>query len=238
MCHGKQMQRICTLPNLHCFMDASSRVFSAVSGVVSRFLKQPLPAYDAIVKAFTLNDKTGLVAAMESGAEQLNQDQNFGLAQRALEAHTRHQLKRLSATFISLSLTDVARRAELPSAAAAEQYLVQLSSEGEISVRINATTGFVTFEEETSAASTAQGSSSASSGVHSEEVEAARRLQQFVGETALLAEKLREMQRQAVVSPKYALKNLPSYGRAQMMQGMGVSSLGMGGAEYQHMDLS
>lgn len=210
---------------------------SAVSGVVSRFLKQPLPAYDAIVKAFTLNDKSGLAAAIESGAEQLNQDQNFGLAQRALDALTRHQLKRLSATFISLSLADVARRADLPSAAAAEQYLVQLSSEGEISVRINTTTAFVTFEEDTVAA-TQQGGSAASSAVHSEEVEAARRLQQFIGETAQLAEKLREMQRQAIVSPKYALKSLPSYGRAQMMQGMGVSSLGMGGAEYQHMDLS
>ena len=82
--------------------------------MVARFLKQPMPVYDFIVKAFTLNDKAGLAAAIEAGVELLNQDQNLGLAQRCLEALTRHQLKRLSATFISLSLSDVARRAELP----------------------------------------------------------------------------------------------------------------------------
>lgn len=209
---------------------------SAISGVVSRFLKQPMPVYDAIVRAFNLNDKSGLVAAIESGAELLTQDQNLGLAQRALEALTRHQLKRLSATFISLSLADVARRADLPSSAAAEKHLVELSGEGEIHMRIDAATGFVTFEEDpvVMVGATAHNSN------NNEEVEGARRLQQFIAETALLADKLREMQRQAITSPKYVLKNLPAYGRAQMLQGMGmgVSSMGMNAADYQHMDMS
>jgi len=84
-----------------------------MSGVVSRFVKQPLPAYDPIGKAFAQDDRRALSAAIELGAEQLLKDGNLGLAQRALSALTSHRLRRLGTTFISLSLQDIAARVEL-----------------------------------------------------------------------------------------------------------------------------
>ena len=44
---------------------------SPMSGAVSRFVKAPLPVYDAIGKAFALDDKKGVNVAIETGAEML-----------------------------------------------------------------------------------------------------------------------------------------------------------------------
>lgn len=90
-----------------------------MSGVVSRFLKQALPVYDALGKAFASDDRRALSAAIELGAETLIKDNNLGLAQRVLTALTSHRLRRLGKTFLSLSLSDIAVRLEL------DRYIVE-----------------------------------------------------------------------------------------------------------------
>jgi hypothetical protein len=187
-----------------------------LSGVVVRFLKQPMAGYDNLVRAFLQNDRSALEATIVAEQETLAQDQNVGLAHRVLVSLTRHRLKRLAATFISLSLSEIARRVELPDVAAAEKEVLKLASAGEITARIDTATGFVRFEADgaTAAAATATDALlNPASG---------RLLETCLRQTVELSEKLREMQRGTVTSHRYLVKNTTA--------AAGVRGFGQGGS--------
>jgi hypothetical protein len=192
--------------------------------------------YDNIATAFAQSDRAVLEAALVADETVLAQDGNTGLALRAVDALTRHRLKRLAATFISLSLEDIARRAGLPDAAAAERAVLRLVRAGDITARINTTTGFVHFEEGSAASSSALGAaSSSSSGESLLNAESAQLLEQCMRQTVELSQKLHAMQRAAVTSHKYLIKNTPAAAKGHMssagegMRGLGMAGMGMAG---------
>lgn len=60
----------------------------------------------------------------------------------------KRQLQRLTQTFLTLSLADVAARCQLPGPGEAEKYLLQMIEAGEISARISHADGMVEFLDE------------------------------------------------------------------------------------------
>jgi hypothetical protein len=197
---------------------------------VARFVKQPMGVYDNIATAFANSDRAALEAALVADQSVLAQDGNTGLALRVVEALTRHRLKRLAATFLALSLGDIARRAGLADAAAAERAVLRLVRAGDIAARINTTTGFVHFED--GSAGSAQGAAS-SSGESLLNAESAQLLESCMRQTVELSQKLHDMQRTVVTSHKYLIKNAPTAAKGHMssagegMRGMGMAGMGM-----------
>jgi COP9 signalosome complex subunit 3 len=187
-----------------------------LSGAVVRFLKQPMAGYDNVVRAFLQNDRAALEATIVAEQETLAQEQNVGLAHRVLTSLTRHRLKRLAATFISLSLSEIARRVELPDVASAEKEVLKLASAGDITARIDTATGFVRFEAD-SATSAATPATDALLNPAS-----GRLLETCLRQTVELSEKLREMQRGTVTSHRYLVKNTTA--------AAGVRGFGQGGS--------
>jgi hypothetical protein len=153
-----------------CAYGCSCACNSAVSGVVTTFLKQPMPDCDAISRAFASNNKAALAAAVEEHKAALATEQNGGLAAQVIKALDKHRIRRLSKCYISLTLDDIAARLQLADARAAESLLLSVLAEdpSSIAFKINSNTSLVSFGDakdvrfDTSSASTAASSSSCS----------------------------------------------------------------------------
>eukprot|EP00053_Salpingoeca_punica_P024736 m.14480 g.14480 ORF g.14480 m.14480 type:complete len:448 (-) comp7141_c0_seq1:500-1843(-) len=77
-----------------------------------------------------------------------NDDGNLGLVKQCLTRLYRHRIKRLTETFITLSLADIAKRVELAAPADAEQHIVAMVADKEIFASINSVTGMVSFHDD------------------------------------------------------------------------------------------
>jgi len=229
-----------------------------VSSVVSRFLNQPMAGYDDLANAFALKDSTRMNAVLAAEASIFASENNLGLARRVVEASQRHQLKRLASTYISLSLSDIARRLQLPDTAAAERAVLKISRSGDIRARIDLSTGFVVFEvDAVSSSSSGSGSGSisgrSSHGVSNESVltpQSARLLEECMRKTMELSNKLRDMHIEAITSHKYLVKNSTVFSRSMgpadgipSMMGrgreMGIGVMGVMGSDYDYpMDMT
>ena len=74
------------------------------SNIVTRFAKQDAGVYDSLSRCFSLHDASGLERAFSEGAEVLARDGNTGLGKKAVFAYTKHSIRKLTETYITLSL--------------------------------------------------------------------------------------------------------------------------------------
>ena len=118
-------------------------------------------------------------------------DGNFSLIKKAFEAFKRRKLSNLTKTYVTLSLTDIAKTVELEDVAMAETILRDMISKQEIFASIDATSGMVSFLEEENLS----------------EVEE-RRLSDMIQETGKLAASIEKLSRDVSLSNQY-LSKLP-----------------------------
>jgi len=72
----------------------------------------------------------------------------MGLAKQVLASLTKKNIQRLTKTFITLSLSDVASRVQLNGPADAETLILNMIEDGEIFATINQKDGMVVFKED------------------------------------------------------------------------------------------
>jgi len=125
------------------------RVPKYTSPVVQRQLKNSsLAPYHDLVEAFTTSHKLAdLRAALEKHAAALEADHNLGLAKQCVKALKRRNIYRLTRTYLTLSLANIAESAQLADAAEAEKYVCEMVASGEISATIDQPQGMVQFHE-------------------------------------------------------------------------------------------
>merc|ERR1712190_326878 len=77
-------------------------------------------------------------------------DNNLGLAKQVISSMQRHKVQTLTKTYLTLSLTEIAREIgfDANQTAQAEELVFDMISGGEINARIDQSTGNVSFEEE------------------------------------------------------------------------------------------
>lgn len=193
---------------------------SSASLAVSRFVKQPMVVYDAITRSFTEDNKSGLEKVIEEGQETLSIDGNLGLAYRVLDSLIEHRVRRLTKTYITLSLVDVARIVDLPNASNAEHMLLKLVEQGLISVKIDGSTGKVHFvdayEASEDQATVADKLSSLST---------VRMLESCMEDTIRLSHRLKEIQKEILTSTEYIMKTNSSRGGAGLSSATGASEM-------------
>lgn len=120
---------------------------SYASGL-TRQIKGKLTAYTDVVAAYRKGEVEGLDAVIVKHAEVFKQDTTVGLIQQCKAKLTRRNIKRLTETFLTLSLSDIATRVNLPDAAAAELALVGMIADREIFATINQLTATVSFHDD------------------------------------------------------------------------------------------
>jgi len=114
--------------------------------VVNRLLKPTAPAYCDLTQAFSTHNPVDLTNAITRHQEVFRRDGNFGLVKQVKSAQTKINIQRLTKTFLTLSLADVAAIVQLPGGAQqAESYILSMINEAEIYAKINQRDGMVVF---------------------------------------------------------------------------------------------
>ncbi len=183
-------------------------------------MAQDLPVYDEIERCFLASGSEARLFACinDSGFEVLSRDLNHGLAKQALTALTRHRIRRLTKTYVTMSLEQIAAAVGAADAQVVEGLLVSMARAREITAQIDVTTGMVHFGD----APSAEGKRSNEQLNHL--------LEASIDQTMLLSDRLRELQRTVLTSSSFILKSIPG---AQRNEGGGrggsVMHGGMGG---------
>nr|CAG4648612.1 EOG090X04TU [Polyphemus pediculus] len=117
------------------------------SQVVNRLIKPMSAIYLEIASVFGSNKPSTLETLLNKHKETLERDCNWGLAKQVQESLYKKIIQRLTQTFLTLSLNDMALRVQLPNVAEAEKLVLTMIEEGEIYASISQKDGMVLFHE-------------------------------------------------------------------------------------------
>lgn len=118
------------------------------SQVVTRFIKPLSQPYHELANAFCSNSSTELCATAAKHHETFNRDHNVGLVKQVVSMLHKKNIQRLTKTFLTLSLSDVASRVQLAGPCDAERYILHMIEDGQIYATINQKDGMVVFKDE------------------------------------------------------------------------------------------
>ncbi|KAL9646582.1 hypothetical protein ABK040_006576 [Willaertia magna] len=118
------------------------------SNLVHRHVKTLCAPYVDFANAFEHDDVEKALKVLNENEQSIKSDRNLGLMKQCLSALHRRNIQKLTSTYVTLSLADIAKTAHLKDAKEAEAYLFKMIDDGEINARINQKDGMVTFEED------------------------------------------------------------------------------------------
>ncbi|XP_041362938.1 COP9 signalosome complex subunit 3-like [Gigantopelta aegis] len=166
------------------------------SQVVPRYIKPLCQAYHDLANAYGTNNPSELRAAVSKNTEVYTRDTNYGLVKQCMISIYKKNIQRLTKTFLTLSLTDMANRVQLSGFKEAEKYVLHMIEDGEIFATINQKDGMVRFHDNP------EKYNSSSTLLH---------VDQEMQKCMRLDEKLKEMDREISVNPQYVQKSSSSH---------------------------
>jgi COP9 signalosome complex subunit 3 len=107
------------------------------SRIVLNQIKPLCSVYHELATAFTNFDSDKLSILCQKYHNSLEADGNIGLVKLLQQAFYKNNIKKLTKTYITLSLSDMALKVKLPSANEAETYMRNMIKDGEIFATIN-----------------------------------------------------------------------------------------------------
>jgi COP9 signalosome complex subunit 3 len=119
-----------------------------VSSVVHRHIKNVCPQYQEFAGSFSTHNADEVHKCATVHAEHFKKDGNFGLVKQCIQSLDRNNIKRLTQTYLTLSLQDIAVSVKLPGPADAERAVLKMIEAGEIFATINQRDGMVSFSED------------------------------------------------------------------------------------------
>ncbi|XP_058792500.1 COP9 signalosome complex subunit 3 [Phymastichus coffea] len=161
------------------------------SHLVKRHIKRLSQPYQELATAYGTNSCDEVQGIMTKYYEMFTRDNNEGLVKQVLSFLYKKNIQRLTNTFLTLSLSDVAARVKLPGPEAAEKYILNMIEDGEIFATINQKDGMVIFHDDP------------------EKYDSPRmlaKLEKEMAECAQLGKKVLEMEEEVVVTPQYVRK--------------------------------
>jgi len=115
------------------------------SQVVNRFIKPLSQSYTDLVSAYASNNAEELTAVINKYTEVFTRDTNIGLVKQCVSSLHKKNIQRLTKTFMTLSLNDMANKVQLSSAKQAEKHILDMIEDGEIFASIDQRDGMVVF---------------------------------------------------------------------------------------------
>jgi len=116
--------------------------------LVHRHMKTFCSQYVDFANAFASNDNGKVKEIVDKNQDLFQKDNNYGLVKQCMSSLYTRNIQRLTATFMTLSLNDIAKMVNLPNGKAAESILLRMIENGEINAVINQKDGMVSFEED------------------------------------------------------------------------------------------
>ncbi|XP_066934709.1 COP9 signalosome complex subunit 3-like [Clytia hemisphaerica] len=116
------------------------------SSVVSRYLKPLSNAYWELADAYSKHDADGVTAIANKHQQTFQNDNNVGIVKQVISSLTKKRIQKLTKTFLTLSLVDMASRVKLRNADEAEKYLLEMIEDGSIYATIDQQAGMVSFQ--------------------------------------------------------------------------------------------
>ncbi|EEB16413.1 COP9 signalosome complex subunit, putative [Pediculus humanus corporis] len=118
------------------------------SHVVGRFMKHLSQPYHELAAACQSNQSEEARNIVIKNQFIFQKDNNIGLTKQVLASLYKNNIQRLTKTFLTLSLADVASRVQLSSPAEAEKYILNMIEDGEIFATVNQKDGMVVFHDD------------------------------------------------------------------------------------------
>lgn len=116
--------------------------------VVQRNLKSCTQPYIDLANNYSSGKISVLEACVNTNTEKFNNDSNLGLVKQVLSSLYKRNIQRLTQTYLTLSLQDIASTVQLETAKQAELHVLQMIQDGEIFATINQKDGMVSFNED------------------------------------------------------------------------------------------
>ncbi|XP_042461664.1 COP9 signalosome complex subunit 3-like isoform X2 [Zingiber officinale] len=118
------------------------------SSAALRNLKSYTQPYVDLANSYARGKSSELEACVQTNQEKFQSDSNLGLVKQVLSSLYKHNIQRLTQTYLTLSLQDIANVAQLNSPKEAEMRVLQMIQDGEIFATINQKDGMVSFHED------------------------------------------------------------------------------------------
>uniref|UniRef100_A0A182TK26 COP9 signalosome complex subunit 3 n=1 Tax=Anopheles melas TaxID=34690 RepID=A0A182TK26_9DIPT len=118
------------------------------SQVITRFMKPLSHAYHDLSSAYNTSSADEVRNVVNKYRDTFQRDTNMGLVKQVVASLYKKNIQRLTKTFLTLSLADVASRVQLSGPAEAEKYILNMIKSGEIFATINQKDGMVVFKDD------------------------------------------------------------------------------------------
>lgn len=118
------------------------------SQVITRFIKPLSHPYNELANAYGTSQSDELRNVTNKYHDVFERDVNVGLVNQVTASLYKKNIQRLTQTFLTLSLVDVANKVHLSGPAEAEKYILNMIKSGEIFASINQKDGMVVFRDD------------------------------------------------------------------------------------------
>ncbi|KAJ0551056.1 putative proteasome component (PCI) domain, winged helix DNA-binding domain superfamily [Helianthus annuus] len=118
------------------------------SSVAQRNLKNFSQPYIELANSYSTGNISELKAFVEANQEKFENGNNLGLVKQVVSSMYKRNIQRLTQTYLTLSLQDIANTAEISTPKEAEMHVLQMIEDGEIYAAINQKDGMVRFLED------------------------------------------------------------------------------------------
>jgi len=183
------------------------------SPVVQKYIKPICSPYHDLETAYQDNNAGKLSEVVSKHTDTFSGDANMGLVRQVVASQIRTSIKRLTRTFITLSLADLAQRVGLGSPKQVEAELVGMIEAGSIQATISQQDGMVRFD-------TKSESYSSPAMLHT--------LEEEVKKAILLDKQVLVLEEEMLVSPAYVKKLAGARGDTEEEEGGGGTSFVLG----------
>lgn len=118
------------------------------SQVITRFIKPLSHAYHELANAYESSQSHEVRNVINKYRDVYVRDVNLGLVKQVAASLYKKNIQRLTQTFLTLSLVDVANKVHLNGPNEAEKYILDMIKSGEIFASINQKDGMVVFKDD------------------------------------------------------------------------------------------
>ncbi|KAL5719424.1 hypothetical protein ACHQM5_012205 [Ranunculus cassubicifolius] len=120
----------------------------AASIVTSRRVKTLCQLYYDLGEIYSTGSLFELESFVEHNRKTFENENNLGLAKQVVSSLCRRNIQKLTKAYLTLSLEDIAKTAQLKSSKEAEMLVLQMTQDGDIFATINQKDGMVNFHED------------------------------------------------------------------------------------------
>ncbi|XP_073144959.1 COP9 signalosome complex subunit 3 [Henckelia pumila] len=118
------------------------------SSAAQRNLKNFSQPYLELVSSYSTGKISELETFVQANKDKFECDKNLGLVKQVVSSMYKRNIQRLTQTYLTLSLQDIANTVQLNSPKEAEMHVLQMIQDGEIYATINQKDGMVRFLED------------------------------------------------------------------------------------------